>query len=224
MAVTLTSEMITAAQDAQKKYGIPASITLGQIMLESGGKNAGGLSGLAYNYKNLFGQKATKNEAGVTLQTTEQTATGSSYITGAKFRVYDSFAESIDEHGKKWGASKVGNHDTVEGWARALKDHGYATDTEYVDKLMNVIRKNDLTQYDADDVTVEVTAEEDAEREKPFWEKAGAAILSPVLKFVLLVGCVILAAVFFTKATGATLPNVDTVKKAAAKGVKSEHD
>ena len=55
MAIQLTSEMIQAAQQNEKKYGVPASITLGQIILESSGSYEGGMSKLAAKAKNLFG-------------------------------------------------------------------------------------------------------------------------------------------------------------------------
>ena len=145
MAVQITTEMITAAQETQQKTGVPASITLGQIMLESGGKYSGGLSGLAYSYNNLFGVHAREGEEYVTLK---ENASGKSI----NYKVYNSISEAVDDHAriitldryKKYYA----NAESVEDYAEALQLGGYATDPNYSNKLMSVINNNNLTQYD----------------------------------------------------------------------------
>ena len=203
MGVQITNEMIAAAQAAQVQYGIPASITLAQITLESGGKNKGGLSALAYQYNNLFGQKATSSEAGVTLGTAEYGSSGY-YQTSAKFRVYDSFTESIMEHGEKWGTDRVGSHDTIEQYANALKAKGYATDPQYAEKLLSIIERDNLQQYDTVTGSESVTAET-LTATNTGWiaqqaEEAAKDIASPVLTVVLAVVVAVLGVWFMYKA------------------------
>ena len=53
----ITSDMVIGSIEAHEKYGVYASVTLAQIILESGGDYPGGLSALAYECHNLFGMK-----------------------------------------------------------------------------------------------------------------------------------------------------------------------
>lgn len=147
MGVTLTQEMINGAIASEKKYGVPASITLGQIMLESGGSNAGGLSGLAYNYNNLFGVTAGSSWTGKTVYMTNKNGTD-----GQNYRVYDSVEQSIDDHGKLLASDRytkyTSNAKNISEYASAIKQAGYATDPNYATKLTSIIRQNGLTKYD----------------------------------------------------------------------------
>lgn len=149
MAVTLTDEMIKGAQATQEKYGVPASITLGQIMLESGGSYSGGLSALAYKYNNLFGMKGSGTSGSVVMSTREE---GQGTVN-AKFASYNSVADSIEAHGQLLATDRytqyTKNATTVREYAEGIKKGGYATDSSYVDKLMSIIESNNLTQYDS---------------------------------------------------------------------------
>lgn len=152
MGVTLTQEMIKGAQETEKKYGVPASVTLAQIQLESGGNNPGGLSTLAYKDNNLFGIKAGSSWSGdtSTYQTTEYGKNGY-YTTSASFRSYDSVADSIEDHGKLLNTSiytnKTNSATNLTEYVTAMGSV-YATDPNYASKVMNIINSNNLTQYD----------------------------------------------------------------------------
>ena len=153
MGVQLTQEMINGAITAQEKYGVPASVTLGQILLESGGSYPGGMSVLAYNHNNLFGIKAGSNWNGktVSLNTTEYNSVGQRYTTKAKFRSYNSVAESIDDHGKLLASpiytNKTKGTTNLNDYVQAMGSV-YATSPTYASTLMSVINQNNLTQYD----------------------------------------------------------------------------
>lgn len=146
MAVKLTQEMINGAKETENKYGVPASITLGQIMLESGGSYSGGLSGLAYNYNNLFGMTAGSSWTGKTVYMTNKNGTDGQY-----YRVYDSVMDSINDHGQLLTTSRYNQYTkdakTVEDYAKAIKQAGYATDPDYVSKLTSIIYNYNLNQY-----------------------------------------------------------------------------
>ncbi|MBZ4496131.1 glucosaminidase domain-containing protein [Clostridioides difficile] len=158
MGVQLTQEMILGAQRAEKEYGVPASISLAQIVLESGGSNPGGLSGLAYNAKNLFGIKAGSSWAGaiVRMLTTEYGKGNKPYKTYANFRKYNSYQESIVDHAKLLKNSRYTKHTnsatTLEEYARGIKAGGYATDANYAQQLVNIINKQNLNKYDGGSV------------------------------------------------------------------------
>ena len=152
MGVTLTQEMINGAIETQTKYKVPASVTLAQIMLESGGNYPGGLSGLAYNDNNLFGIKAGSNWKGDTATYSTQEHDGNNYYTvKQKFRKYSSIKESIDDHGKLLSSStytnKTAGATNLTEYVKAMGSV-YATSPTYASNLLSVIKSNNLDKYD----------------------------------------------------------------------------
>lgn len=154
MGVQLTQEMVEGAINTQKKYGVPASVTLAQILVESGGSYAGGLSGLAYNYKNLFGIKAGSSWTGesVNLSTGEH-FNGQDVTISDAFRVYNSFEDSIEDHGKLLASDYYTKYTskatTSDEYAKAIHEAGYATDPEYSNTLISLMKQYNLYQYDS---------------------------------------------------------------------------
>lgn len=154
MGVKLTQEFIDGARKTEELYGIPASITLAQLIEESGGKYEGGLSGLAYFAKNLFGIKGT-GTAGSYFALTSEFVDGNKVMVHAPFRKYNSYEESIIDHGKLLTGTRYTKQfagaTTVEDYATGLQKAGYATNPNYATNLMKIIRDNNLTQYDKGD-------------------------------------------------------------------------
>lgn len=148
----LTNEFINGAVQSQSKYGVPASLTLAQLILESSGEYEGGVSGLAYNCKNLFGIKGKGTAGACFYNTGEQTSSGASYDVVAGFRKYNSYAESIEDHAallvSDWYARCTKNAKTADDWAREIKNCGYATDVNYADKVINIMKTYNLYKYD----------------------------------------------------------------------------
>ena len=206
MAVQLTNEMIKSAQDNQEKYRIPASITLGQIILESSGSYDGGVSKLAYKAKNLFGIKGA-GSAGTYHINTREEKNGKTFTTTAGFRKYNSYAESIEDHGlllmKDRYTAKTQNATTVQEYAQALQDAGYATDSNYAKKLMSVINSNNLTQYDSGAIGGMAPSEGVGATEK---ETDKLDLLGQVLRFILIIGLLIVAVLFLFKGFGVDIP------------------
>lgn len=144
-------QIVPAAQREQRKYHIPASITIAQAGTESNW----GRSKLAYKYNNLFGMKANQDDAKVRMYTSE-------YVNGRKVRVkqyftiYDSWANSIRAHTLLIVNGTADNHHRFRGvqtsdYRRAateLQQNGYATDPNYANELVYAIKKFNLTQYD----------------------------------------------------------------------------
>lgn len=103
----ITQEMVVGALKAQDETGFPASVTIAQIIKESGygkygpgGKNGQGLSYLAYQYCNLFGIKGTGTAGSAVMKTNEMTSGGSTYSIQAGFRVYNTYTECIEDRSK----------------------------------------------------------------------------------------------------------------------------
>jgi flagellum-specific peptidoglycan hydrolase FlgJ len=146
---TISPDVISAAQKAQKTWNVPASVALAQFGLESawGTKMPAGSN-------NPFGMKAAGGQASVPARTREVVHGQSVYIT-AQFRKFADFAEAFDAHGRliatlhcyapamhAWEAT----HD-VDRFVGALAPV-YATDPHYHDLIMSIIRSRNLTQYD----------------------------------------------------------------------------
>lgn len=130
----------TAAEYDESKT-LP-SVTVAQAIVES----AWGQSAPGNNY---FGIKADSSWSGPSnnLSTQEEGAGGLYTITDG-FRAYNTLEDSVIDHDKFLIPYKMGPYTTPEEQAQHLKDEGYATDSGYASKLMQIIDENDLTKYD----------------------------------------------------------------------------
>lgn len=122
-------------------HRIPASITLAQGLLESGNGN----SVLAVEGNNHFGIKCS-NWTGETIYVDDD-------IKNECFRKYASATDSYNDHSiflKKTRYAKLFTLkiDDYKGWAKELKAAGYATLPEYATKLIDLIERNKLYEYD----------------------------------------------------------------------------
>ena len=155
--IELTEEkFIQSIVDSLKgqKLNILQSVTIAQAILESNW----GKSSLAKEGKNLFGIKASKDWTGEVYkkQTKEQKPTGEVYTITADFRKYGSYLESIKDHDKFFVSTpwRVQNYKKVldaknyKDQAQALRECGYATDLNYGTKLIQLIERLGLQQYD----------------------------------------------------------------------------
>jgi len=126
-----------------QRYGIPASITLAQGILESGN----GESYLAVEGFNHFGIKCHKEWNGLTILADDDKK-------GECFRKYTSVAESYQDHSlflvHKDRYSFLFNYKIKDykKWARGLKKAGYATNPEYSRLLIDLIERYNLNQFD----------------------------------------------------------------------------
>lgn len=155
----------------QKQSGILASVSLAQFILESGY----GQSELAQNANNCFGMKCSLsgNTWGGTVwdgsfiyQKQTQEWDGSKYITiTANFRKYPCLEKSIADHSAYLNGAKNGSVLRYAGLKgckdykkafQIIKDGGYATAPDYVDKLCKIVDKWNLTQYDVKDSTSKI--------------------------------------------------------------------
>jgi flagellum-specific peptidoglycan hydrolase FlgJ len=140
-------EVARGAVAAQRKYGIPAAVTIAQAIDESGW----GLSNLAANDNNLFGIKGT-GPAGSDPQSTQEYQNGQLVTRAAAFRVYHTIAESIDDHGRLLATSEyytqaMADRQNPNAFAAALTGV-YATDPDYGAKLISLMRRYNLYRYD----------------------------------------------------------------------------
>ena len=103
----ITEEMVVTLVQMREQYGDPPSVGLAQIIKESGfasygpnGESGQGLSGLAYNDKNLFGMKPGSSKCPhrsgiVYYKTGEDDGSGNIYTIRSAFNKYPSYEECI---------------------------------------------------------------------------------------------------------------------------------
>lgn len=135
-----------AAMEQMRKYGIPASVTLAQGILES----ASGQSELSRKGNNHFGIKASSTwleNGGRYLVYTDDKP-------NEKFCQYASVADSYEHHSlflkgnKRYADLFQLSPDDYVGWTRGLQNDGYATSKSYAASLQAVIKSNGLDKYD----------------------------------------------------------------------------
>ena len=154
-------------------FGIPASITLAQGLLESSNGN----SELAVKANNHFGIKCSNSWTGEGYRHDDD-------APQECFRVYNSVLESYIDHSlilmeRKWYQPLFElDMKDYKAWAHGLKKAGYATNPKYADLLIEIIEKYDLHKYDnallADYQPLEVVVEKPAEEITPAEEGAPA--------------------------------------------------
>ncbi|HEY1010688.1 MAG: glucosaminidase domain-containing protein [Daejeonella sp.] len=136
-------------------YGIPASITLAQGLLESGNGN----SSLARDANNHFGIKCTSEWRGKTILKDDDEKDDC-------FRVYATPEESFRDHSeflkrKRYAALFELDKNDYRGWAAGLKEAGYATNPRYAELLITLVDRYDLSKYDRREGYVEKIKRED---------------------------------------------------------------
>lgn len=124
-------------------YKIPASITLAQGILESGA----GKGRLCLEANNHFGIKCHKGWEGDYITHDDDAAQEC-------FRKYDDPADSYRDH-SLFLSSRSRYEDLFKldildykAWAKGLKNAGYATDPKYPNKLIAIIERYNLNDYD----------------------------------------------------------------------------
>jgi flagellar protein FlgJ len=150
--------LATAAAGAQRgwrEYGVPASVTISQAILESGW----GRSGLAAVDKNYFGIKCQSGRHGTLAngchdyRTSECTKAGNCFSTTATFRTYATMGHSFRDHGNflrvnsRYRPAFVYTRDANKFIWQVWKA-GYATDPNYFTKVTTLMATYDLYQYD----------------------------------------------------------------------------
>ena len=126
-------------------YGIPASITLAQAILESGDGN----SMLARQANNHFGIKCHGWEGKRVYKDDDK--------KNECFRKYKDAMESFKDHSEFLQKNRYKslydlNPLDYKGWAKGLKKAGYATNPRYAKLLISIIEKHKLYEYDANDI------------------------------------------------------------------------
>jgi len=137
------------AREMQSEYGVLPSVTIAQAILESNW----GRSELAQEDNNYYGIKGNEN----TNEYATREYTDQWVEINASFRSYDSPADSMADYsrllanGTAWDKNHyngVVEADNYKEAAYALQEAGYATDPGYAEKVISLVEKYNLNQYD----------------------------------------------------------------------------
>jgi flagellum-specific peptidoglycan hydrolase FlgJ len=143
--------VVPASQAAAREYGVPASVTLAQWILES----SWGLSALCVKANNCFGIKCNHQaapEAYIEMPTGE-IENGRRVVIDALFAKYPSVAASFTAHAQLLALAAryrraMASSDHPQAFAVALQQCGYSTNPNYATELLQLMRLYNLTQYD----------------------------------------------------------------------------
>ena len=133
-------QLTSAAQADMRDFGILASVTIAQAILESGWcRSASG--------NNLFGIKGSGQQL-----VTQEFINGKWIQIVDGIRVYGSWSDSIRDHslllaGNPRYANVLHERD-YRCASQELQRAGYATDPQYADKLIRIIEGSELTRFD----------------------------------------------------------------------------
>lgn len=129
-----------------ERYGIPASITMAQGILESDCGN----SWLSLQSNNHFGIKCKRNWTGEKIYYDDD-------AKGECFRCYPSVEASYHDHAEfldsqpRYDSLFAYSPTDYKSWARGLKAAGYATAPDYAHRLVRIIEENRLYLLDQPD-------------------------------------------------------------------------
>lgn len=141
---TFISTYVDIAVAEMQRTGVPASITLGQAILESNW----GKSSIATDANNFFCIKCYNGWQGPTYSAKDDE------VGLSCFRKYESILLSFQDHSdflkKNERYQPLFQHHVTDyrSWAKSLKDCGYATDARYAQKLTTIIEEYGLWVYD----------------------------------------------------------------------------
>jgi flagellar protein FlgJ len=142
--------LLPHAREASASTGIPAQFMMGQAALETGWGRAEIRGPDGQNSHNLFGIKAGASWKGQTVDVvTTEYVDGKPRKQVESFRAYDSYADSFRDYASMLRNNAryqnvIGQGHDAAGFAQGLQQAGYATDPNYAQKLMSVIKQFDL--------------------------------------------------------------------------------
>lgn len=155
-AVTQSAEQIAFIQKmaafsaTAKANGIYPSVMIAQAALES----EWGRSKLAAKSNNYFGVKATSSWHGPTIDMlTGENYDGVNVTINARWKVFSSIEEGVIDycnfcHGRTYIEAGLLTATNYYEQITALRNGGYATDPDYIDKVCRIVEQNNLDQYD----------------------------------------------------------------------------
>ena len=153
-----------------ERYGIPASITMAQGILESDSGN----SRLSTSSNNHFGIKCKKHWTGDRVYHDDD-------AKGECFRAYPSVEASYQDHADfldqspRYDSLFAYPSDDYRSWARGLKAAGYATAPDYAERLVKIIESMKLYLLDKENGNKIYAASKSATANTEAWWESNIA-------------------------------------------------
>lgn len=153
-----------------ERYGIPASITMAQGILESDSGN----SHLSKSSNNHFGIKCKKSWTGDKVYHDDD-------AKGECFRAYPSVEASYQDHADfldqspRYDSLFIYQSDDYCSWARGLKAAGYATAPDYAERLVKIIESMKLYLLDKENGGKMYSAAKNATANTEAWFESNIA-------------------------------------------------
>lgn len=167
------SRYMSIAIAHMERYGIPASITMAQGILESDCGN----SLLSMKSNNHFGIKCKRNWTGKKVYHDDD-------AKGECFRSYPSVEASYRDHAEfldsqpRYDSLFAYASDDYRSWARGLKAAGYATAPDYAQRLVRIIEDNQLFLLDRPDGAQLYATRYGLERDPEEWFSSQSSVES----------------------------------------------
>jgi flagellum-specific peptidoglycan hydrolase FlgJ len=162
------------AKEEMLLYGIPASIKIAQGILESGA----GRGNLTSRSNNHFGIKCHVGWTGESVRHDDdelQECFRKYNDPKYSFRDHSLFLTSRPRYSGLFSLKK----DDYKGWARGLRQAGYATDPKYPEKLINIIERYELYKLDQEVLGTEVSVvKPDSSKVNTYTVRAGDTLFS----------------------------------------------
>lgn len=159
----MAAEMILALIHECDDSGILYSVTAAQMILESGyvttrlSKLANNCFGMKEGLSNNTWPNSTWDGVSTVAVNTHEVYNGMDYVITAKFRKYKKIEDSIKDHAAYLLGATNGSKKRYEGLLNAnnaeeaitiIKNGGYATDPNYISKILSIIKRFNLDRYD----------------------------------------------------------------------------
>lgn len=143
--------MMPMAEAAAKRLGVDPKFLVAQAALETGWGKHMVKQADGSNSNNLFGIKSHGWDGGSAPAVTQEFVNGKAVTETAKFRTYDSFADSFHDYVNFLQSNDrydkaLSTNGNSERFMQSLQQAGYATDPQYARKVIQIARNMNTYQ------------------------------------------------------------------------------
>jgi len=141
------NSLTSAAKYVEKEIGIPYKVVIAQAALETGWGKKIIVNDSGNSSFNLFNIKADARWQGEKVdKNTLEFEQGTMVHKKEPFRLYQSFTESVNDYVNFLSSNDryekaLNNPGNVEHFLQGIQEAGYATDPQYANKILSVLRK-----------------------------------------------------------------------------------
>lgn len=148
-----TNHILPYAEKAAKELGVSPLVLISQAALETGWGRAITRHKDGSSSFNLFNIKADKRwDGNQVIKSTLEYDNGFAKHENASFRAYDSYADSFDDYvdflrtNSRYG-NVLRNSGNDKLYIQDLHKAGYATDPNYADKVLNILKRDSIQEH-----------------------------------------------------------------------------